>query len=536
MLLHTLGTLAIVALAIYLAKVVRVLVSTRGQPGFITLFPPYSTWPTLFFTSRNHRVHLHRKAIWQKKADLFRDHGSTVLVVASLIPPKVTLIHAINADRKTFSKPASVNLRILSYYGPNILTSDGEEWRRHRRLSATSFSESNVAKAWDEAVRAVGEWHKRLEVAEHGGRSEVKSVEEVMATVTLMVMGEAAFGISFPWPSSSSTNEASLQQSISTVFHEGLLPSLLPLWAVRLPLAGLKRMMEPFDELEAALEKMVKERKAEVESGGGAEREDLLSKLVKANVGVQGKDRLSDQELFSDAYIFTLGGYETSSNTLAATFTLLALYPSHQSRIFDEITSYLASASFSDFTYPEAYNALPYTLATIQEGLRLAGPVGDVLKRAEKDTFLVAHVPAQKGSDEREETRPVFVPKGAGINENLMAAHYESGTWSDAFEFRPSRFLEKGSDLQGFAPFSSGLRGCIGKQFALAEMVVIVSLTLLKYRIEIFESHKEHWALSGGETERERRDRVFQDSWPFSFFPKHVDLAFVRRCEGEKEG
>ncbi|GAA5853468.1 hypothetical protein JCM8547_002467 [Rhodosporidiobolus lusitaniae] len=549
--LYQVFTTIFTALAVtYLLQAARVLWSCRGQPGFISLFAPFWVWPTLVLAQNRPRVFLSRKGVWELKADLFARYGSTVLVVPSLVPPKVSvfigdgkLIHQINSDRKTFTKPEGANSRVTWYWGHNLLTSDGENWRRHRRIAVSSFSEKNVAQTWEQAVRLVSEWHERVEEGRRKGKKEVKGVENVMAALTLLVMGEAAFGLTFPWPSSftstsfssaaiATTEKPAFVQVAKTVLQEGLLPSLLPEWAMRLPFKKLQRIQSAYDEFEKQLKQVIQDRRDEIVSGVADDKHDLLSALVRANLLEEGRNKLSDQELLSDAYIFVLAGHETSSNALTAIFLFLALYPEHQSVIFDEVSDYTSSSR--PFVYPEAFNGLPYTFATIQEGLRLAGPVSTTFKRAEKSTTLVGKTVGAKR--EKIEDLPVKIPEGAEMKESVVGAHYNPKSWNDPYDFRPARFIEDKVDSENIVAFSSGLRGCIGKQFALAEMVVIVSLTLLKYRIEIPDSHKADWALRKGEKERERRDRVLnKGTWPITMSPSGIDLAFVPREEGKKE-
>lgn len=107
---------------------------------------------------------------------------------SSPLPSSLQLIHQINEDRKTFTKPSGSNTPVLSIFGPNLLTSDGEDWRRHRRVSVTSFSEKNVEKVWEETGRVVKEWQERLEgeMGERGG-VDVQGFENVTAAIAMLV-------------------------------------------------------------------------------------------------------------------------------------------------------------------------------------------------------------------------------------------------------------------------------------------------------------------------------------------------------------
>lgn len=107
---------------------------------------------------------------------------------------------------------------------------------------------------------------------------------------------------------------------------------------------------------------------------------------------------------------------ETSANTLAATLVLLALYPASQARIHAEATAVFGASDDQPTSHADL-QSLPFTYAVLQEGLRLAGPVGFVAKTCIKETTL----PARTAAGEKIVVR---VPEGALVRENVSAVHY----------------------------------------------------------------------------------------------------------------
>jgi hypothetical protein len=108
---------------------------------------------------------------------------------------------------------------------------------------------------------------------------------------------------------------------------------------------------------------------------------------------------------------------------------LLALHPEHQEPIFREALALFGSDDSGTCSYAEGYTALPYTLATLQEGLRVAGPVTMMTKVAVEDTYL----PARTNDGERTK---VFVPKGAIVRENISGVHYNGQSTACALLLR----------------------------------------------------------------------------------------------------
>ncbi len=85
----------------------------------------------------------------------------------------------------------------------------------------------------------------------------------------------------------------------------------------------------------------------------------------------------------------------------------------------------------------------------------------------------------------------------------------------DAATFRPSRFVDTDDykwPRDAFVGFSSGLRGCIGRQAAIVEGTAIVARLLAKYTIEPPAERADEWKLREGESEHQRRQRVWDVS------------------------
>ncbi|GAA5910072.1 hypothetical protein JCM5296_007012 [Sporobolomyces johnsonii] len=519
-LLPALGCALLAAFVLYLVKLARVLVASRGQSGYITLFRPMSTLSGMLFPA-HWRFNIQGASVWSVKADLYRKFNSTVLVVPSLFPPMVTVLvgegpamNLVNKDRHTFVKPKWANAPVAALYGPNLLTSEG---------------------VWETSMKRVEEWQEKLDKEQgEDGKTVIEKSEDVWAVLALLVMGKAGFGIDFAWPSTISPKQAneslSFYQATKVVLRDWRPKSLLPGLAFKFPNSKLQRIQHEYDLFGGEMRRMVQERVEEVKKGGN--RDDLLTALVKANLKEEGKDKLTNEELLSDAYIFLIAGHETSANTLSIVFLLLALYPSHQDALHDEAVSVFGSRPIVESSYPETYHALPITLATVQEGLRLAGPVSSVVKKAAVDTWLPART-VPKDGEKSEETK-VFVPSGSLIRANISGVHYGDEAWPDPYDFNPKRFLEKDWNRDSFYPFSSGMRGCIGRPFAMAELVAVVSAMLLKYRIEVPEHRKAEWQLREGETERQRRERIMNPAWAVTLGPQGIDLAFVPRIKERK--
>lgn len=82
--------------------------------------------------------------------------------------------------------------------GPNLIATDGEEWKRLRKLTARAFSDTNTELVWDSAMRLTQSW---FSILDRNGGEEPNSTSMVLR-LTLMVISSAGFGIDYSWPAS----------------------------------------------------------------------------------------------------------------------------------------------------------------------------------------------------------------------------------------------------------------------------------------------------------------------------------------------
>ena len=68
---------------------------------------------------------------------------------------------------------------------------------------------------------------------------------------------------------------------------------------------------------------------------------------------MDGKQKLSDDDIYATSITFLLAGYETTSNALTYTTYLLALHPDIQQRLYEEL-----NASISDSQVLEPFSSL----------------------------------------------------------------------------------------------------------------------------------------------------------------------------------
>ncbi|KAJ7204838.1 cytochrome P450 [Mycena pura] len=296
--------------------------------------------------------------------------------------------------------------------------------------------------------------------------------------------------------------------TITNLHNKVLIPSwLYALCArVRIPVVGriVRETQAAYDALRAHMLELVALSRAWVVAGKVTGDMDavLLRNLVEANMAVLDSEEadstqaqahareimsLTEDELFSNMFIFLLAGHETSAHSLSFAVALLALYPDVQRRIYEE-----ALRLWPDGV-PTIASTSPYTLATFHETLRLFPAVVRIAKVVHADTAVKAHRfdTNAKGAVETETVAEMSVPVAAGsvIMIDIRALHHNPLYWgNDVYEFRPERFIDTPSyrwPRDAYMPFSAGPRSCIGQRFAQTEGTCLLASLVRTYEISV---------------------------------------------------
>ncbi|EJF57962.1 614/534 cytochrome P450 [Dichomitus squalens LYAD-421 SS1] len=508
--------LTILLLSWLVQKVVafqRVARSVDNWPGFRTVF---SDRTVLFpFSVRG----LSPGPAWtiNSKYAEFARHGWDVITGVRRAPvTKLTRStprpeQEIMGARARFPKPTS-SYALLATFGTNILVTEGDEWKRQRKIAAPAFSEKNNRLVWDETAKVLDDVFQNV----WGDRDvvELDNIMDLTVPVTLLVIGVAGFGRRMSWSEDQvapSGHSMTFKDAMYEVSHHLVLKVLFPDWLLRWGTPAMRHFATAHDELMAYLHEMVVARRAaEVKD----ERFDLMSNLLDANEDeTDSAAKLSDSALIGNVFLFLVAGYETTAHTLAFAFTLLALHQDEQEAFYQNLKSVLPTDR--EPTY-EDFSSLSYSLAVMNETLRLFPPVLAIPKESAEDTAftLTSHTG---------ETRTLPVPAQTYIALCVASMHRNPRFWPEPDAFRPARFLGA-YNRDAFQPFSGGPRGCIGRGFGETEGVAVLTKIVARYKVEVRE--EPGWE---GETFERRKERLLRCGHSLTIFPERAPLVFRRR-------
>ncbi|KAK7681337.1 hypothetical protein QCA50_015428 [Cerrena zonata] len=484
----------------------------RNTPGFRVVLGPAGL---LALIPRLWRYFNIGSDIVYNHYDDFKSFGLDIVSAVCLLPQTSVMfwiadpmvIKEIMSQRVRFPKPVAL-YEGLRVYGSNIIVSEGEEWKRLRKICAPAFTENNARLVWEETVHIVEGLFRNV----WGDNKEVvyDNALDMTVPLALRVIGAAGFGYRMAWKDETNVPDGHrmiFQETLATVSKEISLKALLPAWVMSVT-PRTRRIQQAFKELELYVTELVDARK-QADDIKTYEKHDLLSNLLAAGEGME----LTDREVFSNIFVFLIAGHETTSSALCLVLGLLALYPEEQNRAYEELTK-----AFPDGRSPtyDDVSKLIYIQCILYETLRMFPAEPVIPKYATEDTAFVV-------KDRKGENVNFIIPAGSKLMLHIGATHYHPGYWSEPEKFNPSRFLGNWP-RDAFLPFSGGMRSCPGRRFAELEFLVVLSMLIMKFKIELNpEPENVH------ETFEETRDRVLSTYLGTTMVPIRVPILFTRR-------
>ncbi|XP_786226.3 cytochrome P450 3A56 [Strongylocentrotus purpuratus] len=180
------------------------------------------------------------------------------------------------------------------------------------------------------------------------------------------------------------------------------------------------------------------------------------------------KTTLTKDEIYGQAIIFFLAGYETINTTLGFLTYSLATNPEVQDKLIEEIDN--ETPTREDVGY-NSIAKMSYLDNVVCEILRLY-PAGVIVERQCNETHVC---------------NGLTIPKDSQVMFPVFAIHRDPAIWPDPEKFDPERFTKEnreGRHPLAWMPFGAGPRNCIGMRFALMEIKMATVRLLQKYRFE----------------------------------------------------
>lgn len=366
------------------------------------------------------------------------------------------LRYILQTNYKNFSKEGRAIEKGKVVLGNGLFTSEGEFWRKQRKLAQPAFYKQKLANIAEIMIDCITNMLAEWEV--YADNKQVFDLSEEMTKLTLNVVTQSMFSASL-----SAEEFTTIQEVFPAILRETnrriVSPSGFLHW---LPQKESRSYHKNIKQLDDILFRIIETRKQSNE-----EYQDLLGLLMTATFEAS-EEGMSEKQLRDEIVTMFIAGHETTAQALSWTFYLLYKHSDVQTTMLEEVQQVLGGnrATAADFAQ------LPYTLKVFKETLRMYPPVAFYLRSTiQPFDWGDYHIPAN--------TKFVIPPY-------LM--HYDEQYWDNPQQFDPERFTkeaEKSRPKFVYFPFGGGPRICIGNNFAMMEAVFAIAMISQKFQIAL---------------------------------------------------
>jgi cytochrome P450 len=339
-------------------------------------------------------------------------------------------------QQHAFSK--SLGTRVLRLLlGEGLLTSEDPLHRQMRRIVQPAFHRERIEEYAEIMERDARDFADRLQPG------QTFDAHAAMTALTLRIATETLFG------SDESDSARFVGDALRLMMGE--FPYMLtPLGSLRsrLPFRKTRRFWQARATLDAIIYDLIARRRKD-----GSARTDALSLLLSARDAETGY-RPSDEQIRDEIMTLFIAGHETTANALTWSLVLLAGHP--------EIGERAAIATRD--------GDRAYLVRVVKEVLRLYPPAWIIGRETLRDVTLA---------------EGVAIPVRTTIFFAPLLLHRRAEFFPDPDRFDPDRWLGADPPSFSYVPFGGGARRCIGEEFALNEIAIVLTTLLRPYRFAL---------------------------------------------------
>jgi cytochrome P450 len=389
-----------------------------------------------------------------------REYGDVVWM-RFLYVPAIFLYHpddveyVLVTNSRNFIKSMSLRSNFFQrLVGNGLLTSQGEEWKRARRLSQPAFHRERVASYGDTMVdftdRLTSKWPD----------GETRDIHRDMMRLTLEIVVQCLFSADV----SPDVDEvgATLKELVRPFAAQATLKWILN---NRLPTPAHLRFHALAKKIDNVVYRIIAERRASGEDEG-----DLLSMLLAARD--EDGSQMNDRQLRDEVMTLFLAGHETTAITLAWSWFLIGTHPEAEKKFHAELDEVLGDRAPTAADLPR----LKFTEQIAKECMRLYPPAYGLGREAINDCEIGGY----------------RVPAGTQIFMFQWATQRDPRFYDEPLAFKPERWTEEFAERlpkYAYFPFGGGPRACIGVSFAMMEIILCLAAIGQKFRLEIVPDH-----------------------------------------------
>ncbi|KAJ8036768.1 Cytochrome P450 1A1 [Holothuria leucospilota] len=361
------------------------------------------------------------------------------------------------------NRPTSFTIDLVTEGGKSIVFGQfTPTWKLHRKLAFSAFR--TLATGSNERFeKLVYSIVPGLTKCLESKGSEPFSPRGTLASSIYNILATMCFGKQYEFGGPELQVWIDLNREGTEMIGNGLAADYIPIMK-HIPTPGMKRVLKLFDVFLGSIQKEIEEHRATYDLS--REPKDLIEMLFQArqemeDEGSDNMDLVTDTHIKQTVSDVFGAGTDTSIFTMTWAVNLLVQYPEIQAKVAAEVDKVVGRDRLPSLADREN---LPYTTATLYEIMRYSSIVPlSVPHATSKDVEIGGYT----------------IPEGTWVLVNLYSMHFDEKLWDEPKKFKPEHFLDETNSVrlhpEGFMPFSTGRRVCLGESVAKAELFLLFS-------------------------------------------------------------
>jgi cytochrome P450 len=385
---------------------------------------------------------------------LYRTHGN----IAALEEQGQRLVFVFGPEynQQVLSDAKTFHSRFFAIRGPKnsaqrrltcgILSMNGEEHKRHRRLVMGPFQRKSIEGYRDQLIDLVeqmlGEWKP----------GQVRNIFRDMTQYMLRVTSSILFGFDVP---ELAYDIGHMIERWVAMNHQLGMGAFISDPGIT---SAYGRLLELAEALEEKILAMINLRRSMNSQGT-----DVLSLLIQARD--ENGAGMTDAELIGQAAVLFGAAHLTTANSLTWNLFLLSQHPHVASELVKELMGLLQGQAPS----LEQMEQLPFLDRVLKESMRV----------------LPASAYSQRINVEPVQIGPLQLPKGTPIIFSQIITHHMPDLFPQPEKFLPDRWLGWTTSPYAYMPFAAGPRMCLGGPLAMTTLKVTIPLIVQRFRLTV---------------------------------------------------
>ncbi|KAI4458223.1 cytochrome p450 [Holotrichia oblita] len=356
----------------------------------------------------------------------------------------------------------------------HLFNLEGNKWKELRAKLSPTFTSGKMKSMMPIVVEIT---ERLIKIIDKEPIKDGLEMKEYMARLTTDVIGSIAFGIEcncIENPDAEFRKYAKILLDGMSTFS-GILVDVFP---NLMKFLGVRAVPAKFsDFFTKAVKDIIDYRET-----NNVKRKDFLDLLIQlknrgnidneANSDISEKTKITLDMLLAQAFIFYLGGFETTSTTLSFLLYELGGNQEVQDKLRKEVFDVLQRHG-NQITY-DALSEMKYMDMVVNETLRKYPPLRVLIRVCNQDY----HVPGSETT----------IKKGIKVIVPINSIQYDPEYYPNPEVFDPDRFTEENKKKRHpftFIPFGEGPRICIGMRFGVMQTKCGLAMLLKNYKFEL---------------------------------------------------